>query len=132
MQGLLAAQKRQITLKFWVPVLLWASVIFIVSSIPGNVLPEIRISGIDLIIHALEYLILGILLIRALLNSGLNRNVSNLVIFAVIIILAYAYLDEWHQQFVPNRMPDALDLLSDFTGACIGISIYNKRGFNCR
>lgn len=103
--------------------------IFILSSVPARVLPETRIPHIDKVIHALEYSILQILLIRALLGSFAKNVLAKTVILAIIISLLYAMADEWHQRFVPGRLCDAYDLLTDFIGANIGTLIYKMRGW---
>ena len=102
-------------MSLWVPVVVWAAVIFALSSIPhlGTGL------GIwDLVLrklaHATEYGILGALLLRAL-----GRPVP-----AALLALAYAASDELHQHFVSGRHAAPLDVAIDVAGVMVGIAIY--------
>ena len=112
---------------FWTPVALWMAAIFAFSSIPGENIPKIPIPNINNLAHFVEFYILGFLLIRAFLNSGLNINFTKMLILAIIIASLYACSDEWHQHFVRNRTPDIFDLITDFIGANVGVFLYKKR-----
>lgn len=119
---------------YWLPAFLWMAVIFTLSSIPGQDIPKVDVPNIDKVVHFVEYLILGFLLIRALLKSGLNINLAKITILAIIIATLYAASDEWHQRFISGRTCDAIDFFWDFIGLNIGILLYNlnERGHNCR
>lgn len=125
--------KARIALFYWLPVFLWMAFIFNLSSIPGQEIPKVNIPNIDKIAHFLEYLILGLLLIRAFLTSGLNIGLAKLAVLAIIIAILYGASDEWHQRFVQNRLCDIFDFMWDSIGACAGILLYylNKRERNC-
>jgi VanZ family protein len=99
-------------LRAWVPVVVWAAVIFAFSSIPS------LSSGLgvwDLVLrklaHMAEYAILGALLLRALERP--------LAAFAAAV--AYAATDELHQHFVRGRHASALDVGIDAAGVALGI-----------
>lgn len=117
---------------FWAPVLFWMGVIFLGSCIPGKQIPEIGIQYADKLAHIVEYLILGFLIIRAVLNSNPSLGLTKIVILSIIIALLYGASDEWHQRFVTGRIPDFFDFLADFIGINIGIFLYKKRGEGCR
>lgn len=75
----------------------------------------------DYLEHALEYLGLSILTARAL-NGGLRSPFSTRTLAAAFMLcLAYAILDEIHQKFVPDRLADVRDVLSDAVGAGLGL-----------
>ncbi len=78
----------------WAPVLAWAGVIFVLSSIPDL---GTGLGGWDLglrkIAHAAEYAVLGFLLLRAVGRAEL----------ALALGIAYAVSDEIHQHFVSGR-----------------------------
>ncbi len=77
--------------------------------------------------HASEYLILTILLIVALTNSGVKG--KTVFIIALIICFLYACTDEYHQTFVNGRTGQFTDTLIDTFGGfigCLGIVIKNK------
>lgn len=72
--------------------------------------------------HASEYLILSILLLIALKNSGV-RDIK-LFIIAVSICFIYACTDEYHQTFVNGRTGQFIDVIIDTIGAIIGSLLY--------
>jgi VanZ family protein len=114
-------------LSLWLPVLLWAGVIFMASSNPNpyQLLPASWADHAELLgryMHIGEYAILAALLLRALVW----RREMSLGLLAVILGLSalYALSDETHQLFVPGRAFQLLDLALDVTGAVIGLLLY--------
>jgi VanZ family protein len=97
---------------YWVPVILYAGLIFTISSFPLPP-PKVEIPFIDKLIHLVEYGILGFLFYRALKVSRLAKQVF---ILAVIFSIFYALSDEIHQYFVPGREFDLWDLAADSLG----------------
>ena len=101
----------------WLPVLVWAAVIFTFSSIPDL---GTGLGGWDLVIrklaHAAEYAILGALLVRA---TGSRSLAFTLAVF-------YAASDEFHQTFVEGRAGAVHDVAIDAVGAAIGIALYRS------
>ncbi len=101
----------------WLPVVLWAGLIFGLSSIPDL---GTGLGGWDLalrkIAHAAEYAVLGALLLRAL-----GRELT-----AVAIGIAYAVTDEVHQAFVPGRHGAALDVVIDAVGVLVGVYVLGR------
>lgn len=102
------------TLIRWSAVALWAAAIFGVSSIQGSNLP----GGYSVQAHFTEYLILAVLLYIAL-RPGRSR--ASAALFALLIASLYGMSDEFHQSFVPGRMPDPMDWLTDTLGAGTGV-----------
>ena len=68
--------------------------------------------------HFTEYLILSVLLYRAL--RGGRRWSLQAAATAVVVAGLYAVLDEFHQLFVPGRTAAASDCLIDVSGAAAG------------
>jgi len=76
--------------------------------------------------HFIAYLILGFLVSHALRNESVasptsvwrRRGIS------LLLCVAYAISDEFHQVFVPGRGPLLKDVLIDGAGATLGILIY--------
>lgn len=97
----------------WTAVVVWAGIIFYLSS-----MSEFRLRPktglIPNIAHFAEYAMLTFLLIRALRIHGLN--VRRAAVIAAFAGLLYAGSDEFHQSFVRNRTPSAADLLVDALG----------------
>lgn len=106
------------SLSHWLPVVLWAAVIFALSSIPS------LSSGLgtwDLVLrkgaHITEYAILAFLLARALTRA--------LPAFALGML--YAVSDEVHQSFVRGRHAAPLDVAIDSVGLLIGVTVWRRR-----
>jgi len=98
----------------WLPVLVWAGVIFAISSVPS------LSSGLgtwDTILrkgaHMTEYALLAFLLMRATADEAL-------AFFGTIV---YAASDELHQAFVRGRHGSAIDAGIDAIGAFLGLAI---------
>ena len=96
----------------WAPVVLWAAVIFALSSVP-NLATDLGVWDTVLrkCAHASEYAVLVLLLFRAL-----GRELP-----AFLIGLAYAVTDELHQQFVRGRHASPFDVSMDAAGLALGL-----------
>jgi VanZ family protein len=96
----------------WLPVVLWAALIFGLSSIPSL---GTGLGTWDLVLrklaHATEYAVLGFLLLRATGREGV----------AALAGVAYAVTDEIHQHFVPGRHGAGYDVAIDAAGVLIGV-----------
>ncbi len=99
---------------FWSPVVAWAGVIFLGSSVPGSKIPGHIPSQVG---HLGEYFILGVLLYIAL---RLDLSPRRALVAAVVIASAYGVTDEFHQRFVVMRTPDVSDWALDTLGALAG------------
>ena len=106
---------RSRVLTVWVPVVVWAAVIFTFSSIPS------LSSGLgiwDTVLrkcaHVTEYAILGGLLYRAF-----DREAP-----ALAAGLAYAATDEVHQHFVRGRHASPVDVAIDAAGVALGMLVW--------
>jgi VanZ family protein len=102
--------------------------IFYVSSLPNLKLPEtVAVSG-----HSAAYFVLAVLIVRAL-AGGLPRPVSlRIAATAMLIAVAYGVSDELHQSFVPGRVADAFDVLTDAAGAFAGTIACRAWGILCQ
>ena len=102
---------------------LYAGFIFYLSGL--SVLPlGVDFPFADKLEHLSEYIILGILLMRALTNREFKFKAKDAFAWAVVIAFLYGISDEIHQAFVPGRTADLFDALSDLIGASIGSYIY--------
>ena len=113
----------------------YAGVIFGVSSIPGDQLHGIRLVS-DYLMHIVEYLILGMLIMwYRLHHAGIFRGkaLSQSVLFGSL----YGFADEIHQYFVPYRCADPVDWVADTLGVALGAlvvlalySVYSTRSIH--
>ena len=106
---------RSRLLTVWVPVLVWAGVIFAFSSIPHL---STGLGTWDTILrkgaHITEYAVLGGLLYRALSREAL----------ALAAGIAYAATDELHQHFIRGRHASPVDVAIDAVGVAVGMVVW--------
>lgn len=94
----------------------WMGVIFALSSMQGASLPG-RFSTAG---HFGVYAILGGLYLLALPRS---ERAWPAAVAAVALASLYGITDEFHQSFVPGRMPDPADWLVDTAGAITAVLV---------
>lgn len=120
-------QKKYVAIWFsrWLPLAVWAALIFAVSSRPS--LPSIGAGHglpISKIGHFAEYAVLAFLLFRAF--SGGKATTGLLVKIALLCLalsVLYGLSDEFHQSFVPNRDASLDDVAIDGGGAAVGLLV---------
>lgn len=130
----------------WVWVAAWMGVIFFFSTdlfsgpetsrLIGPFLkwfvPEISaesIATVQLVVrkiaHLAEYAILSILSCRALAQRAAPSPLPLAALGqAVLIAVAYAALDEWHQSWTDKRFGSPLDVAIDSVGATVGAAFF--------
>ena len=129
----------------WLYCAMWMGFIFIISATPGDVSSEesgfivslltgivamfsgghaaaLDLSLLELLVrkgaHMTEYAVLFLLYRRALNLSGAHRP----GIIALLLCIAYAATDEFHQLFVDGRGGSPVDVLIDTAGAALACS----------
>lgn len=110
--------------KAWLPVLVYGLVIYLFSALlkPGPLNHPW-----DWLLHFFEFLPLGFFVSRAILLSGeFSRRLA--VIGGALLGLAFGFLDEWHQSFVPGRDATLIDALVDGVAALVGAALYPYLG----
>jgi VanZ family protein len=133
-------------LRAWLAVAVWAALISLFSSawfsgdhtggllfpllqalLPGAGPERVQAlhAGIRKSAHVAEYLVLAVLLVRALREEGLRG--SALAATAVLLGVGYAALDETHQAFVPSRTASAGDVAVDAIGVVAGVGLSRPR-----
>lgn len=126
--------------KYWGPVILWMSFIYWMSSetfssqntgsVLGPILrllvPQISPQGVDLTHafirkagHMTEYFILSLLSFRAFRGNSASSWNCRWSFSALIIVVLWAGLDEFHQSFVPARTASAVDVGIDAAGGSL-------------
>ena len=107
-------------LTLWLPVVLWAGVIFALSSIPSL---GTGLGTWDVVLrkgaHMTEYAVLALLLVRVL-----GREMP-----ALALGIAYAASDEFHQAFVRGRHASPVDVAIDTVGLLLGLLAWRRVHF---
>jgi VanZ family protein len=102
----------------------WAALLLLGSTRPGDEVP----AGLpDWLTHGTVYLVLGLLLSRAI-AGGLgcwlrDRGAAAVVVLAVSLGL----VDEWSQSRTPGRDPSLGDLGKDAAGATLAAVLWRSR-----
>jgi VanZ family protein len=140
--------KLRAFLKFWLPVLIWMTLIFSASADPRSYqhsarlfgllepflrwlfpqIPQAQIESFHHLFrkcaHLAEYAVLALLLWRAVRqpvkkdSRPWNWPEARL---ALLIVMLYAATDEFHQSFVPTRNSLVSDVLIDTCGGAAGL-----------
>jgi len=111
-------------LKYHLPFWFWAALIFIMSSIPGDKLPDKTFELSDKVIHFIVYLILYVTASYSFYKQnkfGLLK--KHFYVSGLILAVLYGISDEIHQYFVPMRSCEFLDLIADTAGAAAGMLV---------
>lgn len=114
------------TISLWLPVILWALLIFMFSAHPTNSVSQVQLAdfAVKKTAHIVEYAIFATLFYRALYSSGVSKKEA--AVYSVILAILYGASDEFHQSFTPGREPKLRDVFFDTTGAFAAIySIFN-------
>ncbi|HUW22097.1 MAG TPA: VanZ family protein [Candidatus Bathyarchaeia archaeon] len=103
----------------WLPVLVWAAVIFYLSSVP-NLRASTNPYWDEIFrscLHGIFYAIFALLWLRPLKPLSRLKRYSG----AVVVGFLYALSDELHQRFVPTRAFQIKDLVIDTGGLLAGV-----------
>ena len=105
----------------WLPVVLWAALIFAFSAQPN--LRFAQADSVDFVVrkagHMFVFGVLAVLLWRALMSAQVGRP----IVWSWLLTAAYAGSDEFHQSFTSGRHPSPLDVGIDAVGALIALCV---------
>ena len=105
------------SLKTWI-FISYVGLVLYFSAQPGNNISWFfQLWKYDKIVHFMEYLGVGFLLINALKIKPLKKMEWN---FAILFLLVFPVIDELLQHFTPTRIPDVLDGVADVLGGLTG------------
>ena len=107
--------------------IIWAIVIFILCSVPGDSLPQtsaIRIPHFDKMVHFGLFFIMGIFLISELRNqTKLSRLTVSIITLSLIAIYG-AVIEVLQEHYFVRRSGDTWDLLADVTGGVFSVLMF--------
>ena len=113
-------------IKYWLPVGIWALVIFKLSS--GTVPQFSPVFWPNFAFmksaHAFFFGILAILFFRALRGYGMSRKKA--IFWAIAATAFYGATDELHQLFIQGREARIRDIGFDTIGGTLGVLIWQK------
>ncbi len=112
-------------LKYWLPLYLYAALIFVLSSLSKPPLHPQFLFG-DKLFHTVEYILFGCLAARAFKNARVSTFKMHFSIWALLCGLIYGLSDEFHQLFVPGRQADINDVAFDVLGTFLGVMLIKK------
>ena len=96
----------------------YISLVLYLSATPGDDLSWFsQLWKYDKVVHFVEYLGVGFLLINALKIKPLQKSNWN---FALLFLFLFPVLDEFLQFFIPRRIPDIFDGVADVIGGLTG------------
>jgi VanZ family protein len=106
---------------FWyfLPAVLWAILIYFLSTTSSDNLPKFNLLSIDKIGHLLFYAVLTFWLLWAVRKNAVYNIVSALL--AASVAGLYGVALEWVQAFLPHRSFDYADMLANFAGCFLGL-----------
>ena len=118
-------QKSNLNLYF---VIVWWSMIWILSSIPSADLPQVSVVSWDKLAHFGIYFVLGNLLNRWMKEKNYSLGKRSLIVLGVLIT---ALLDELHQRYILGRNVCVYDFLAKAAGVLgawvVGLFNYGQR-----
>ena len=98
--------------------LFYVSMVLYLSAQPGSNFSWFsQLWRYDKIVHFMEYLGMGFLLINALKIQPLKQSHWR---FAILFLLLFPIVDEILQHFTPTRIPDIVDGIADICGGLTG------------
>ncbi len=77
--------------------------------------------------HLTEYAIMGFLAARAFRTSSYGPLRRHWFLVALLLIVIYSLLDEYHQSFVPSRTASIYDSMIDSVGGLAALVVQAKR-----
>lgn len=109
--------------RYHLPPLVWAAIIFVESSIPGHVFPSTP-HGADKLVHVAIFFILGWLSFRAFEYHSSELTSKMSLYLALVVTILYGFFDEFHQLYVPGRSADMYDMAADALGGFLFIAVF--------
>ena len=133
---------RLVWLTRYLPLFVWICIIFFLSSSQGSMgqtsriirplleffFPDASLETLTFyhgiirkLAHLTEYAMLGVLASRAFSESAFRRRP---LLFAAVLVVLVAAIDETNQSFNPLRTGSPVDVLIDITGGMVGIVLF--------
>jgi len=110
---------------YWLPVLIFAAVIFFQSAGPSPLQIDL-FDWFDKLVHFVVYAVFGILIYRAVGTTFPEKPQKWILLSSILLGSFYGATDELHQLFVSARNGDFFDFLADTAGVAAGVWLYRR------
>lgn len=107
-------------IRYWLPAIAWAGLILLGTSLPR--VPGPDLSGHDKSVHVVIYLILGMLLLRALIR-GQRWRVGSAASGTILFGGVFGALQELNQTYIPGRSGTVDDFLANLAGLILAVAL---------
>ncbi len=119
-------RKTSTLFRYIFPLVGWACLMLVVSSMPGNSLPQGGFWQWDKLAHTFEYFVLGMLFYRYVVGVHRVKKDKAFVLVGVCIPL-FGVLDELHQLLIPLRTCSWQDMVANSLGAVFAIALLQNK-----
>jgi len=108
----------------WVTLIVYAALIFAVSSrpLPLDYVP--RIPHFDKLMHLAAYGVMAMLCFRVFWQDREHPAPGWVLILAAVLTTVYGAVAEFHQIYVPRREFDWLDIAANGVGAALAVALW--------
>lgn len=106
---------------YFLSAVLWGAFIFYLSSIPN--LQSGLDSSYDLVLRKIAHIFVFAVLTYLIIHS-FDKHKKLHIFIALILAVAYAFIDEWHQTGVANRSGSQRDIIIDSIGVFLGAFVH--------
>lgn len=132
--SLLTWHRVRFFLRYWLPLVAWATLIFAISGMPREVIADtsrdfsrsipliVKIATNPYLFHIVEYGVLSALIYRLRLKILDDGHTLISLVNPLILSAGFGMLDELHQATVPGRQLSAGDVGLDVLGAVLGLT----------
>jgi len=107
--------------KYFTPAILYVLLILGLSSLNQSTVAKFSWGIQDFILHAIEYNLLGVTLIWAILRDKPWHELKSSYRLSVSIGALIGILDEFYQSFIPGRFSTVEDVVADVFGVILSI-----------
>lgn len=111
-------------LLYWLPLVVWISGIFVVSSLPGGFYPGkigFSIISTEYLLHITAFFVLCLLFYRVLEFKNKKPGLTNMILYCLIFTMIVSFSKECLQFFIPTRSFSMKDILVD--GSAAGLAM---------
>jgi len=116
---------------YYIPMIIWAALIFVLSAIPGNAITLPAFWNADKFAHIFMYFILAVLILFSLIWTQRSISFIESSLLTFLISISYGGIIEILQQYVfIHRHGDFLDFIANSIGAALGVVLmlyYRKK-----